>query len=150
MGNAKLPFWQKQSGKLYITDLFRILVIMCLLFSFIYLPRPFIKYIQLSNLCENIVHNIEVSGAVTVETHRLIADLKAVYKIEPQIIIEGNFIDFNGERRIQYQERFTVTVEDRVELKIFRPSFSNTIIIGLPLRKSLAGVSHVYWRKNQI
>lgn len=139
-----------EQGGLFIADLFRIALFMCLIISFIYLPGPFIKYIQIAHLCEVVVDSIEVTGAVNGETAILIDELKDAYGINPDLVIEGPFCYVGLEKRIQMRERFTVTVEDKIEVKIIKPSFTNPLIVKVPLRKKLVGVSHVYWRPGEL
>ena len=135
-----------QQGGLYISDLFKIVIALSLIMSFIYLPKPFIQYIKLTHMCETIVHSIESNGAVNEHVESLIKQLKDAYNIEPIINIEGSFKDVHGERRIQLKNQFSVEISDTVKLVIYRPTFTNSIVINLPISKKMIGVGHVYWK----
>ena len=135
-----------ERGGLYISDLFKILIALSLILSFIYLPKPFIEYIKLTHMCEAITYKIETTGAVNTDIENLIQELKAAYNIDPVINIEGPFTNVAGERRIQLKSQFTVEVRSSVKLVIYRPTFTNSIEINLPLSKKMIGVGHVYWK----
>jgi|GEM_PF-720775 len=143
-------WWQREEGELYLADLLKIAIFLCLIVTFIYLPQPFIRYVQLTYFCETIVKNIELSGCINENTHLLIEELEEVYQIEPDVTFGGPFFTKDGEQRIQMQQRFTVTITDRVSIEVVKPTFGNPLTLTIPLSKKITGMSLHHWRENEI
>ena len=135
---------------MYINDLIKIIIILSLIFTFIYLPLPFIKYLKITHMGEVLVDNIQREGAITEEIRRISDTLASKYNISPTVEYEGNFIDVNGEDRIQLKERFNIVINEKVKVFSFLPNLSDKLTYYINLSKKIVGVSHYYWREEEL
>lgn len=138
------------SGGVYVADLFRIAIYFSILCTFIFIPTPFIRYIQLTHICEVVVENVQKCGTINEETYVLFNNLAAKYNINPSIDFTGGFVSINGEQRIQMQDEFSIIISDDVELYAFLPGLTEKLTYSMELSKEIVGTGHFYWRDSEI
>lgn len=140
----------ENSGSVYVSDLIKITIYLSIIFTFIFIPKPFIRYIQLTHMSEVIVDNVQRSGAVTESTNDLIDRLSNKYNMSPEVEFEGNFSEINGEKRIQLKEEFSITLTDKVKVFALLPNLSEKLTYYIDLKKEVVGIGHYYWRDDEI
>ncbi len=138
------------AGSVYVSDLIKIAIYLSIIFTFIYIPAPFIQYIKLTHMGEAVLDHVQRNGAVTNGTASLVSQLSNKYNINPVIEYKGNFIEANGEKRIQLKEEFSIVLTDKVKVFTFLPNLSEKMTYYIDLRKEIVGVGHYYWRDNEL
>jgi len=135
---------------MYFNDLIKILIVLSLIFTFIFIPSPFIKYLQMTHIGEVLVETIQREGAITNEVDLLFDQLCEKYNINPSVEYHGDFNNVGEEKRIQLKEKFRVILKEKVKVFSFLPSLSNKMTYFVNLSKEIVGVSHYYWREDDL
>lgn len=139
-----LKFGNTNKGESYIDVIFKMSIIMALIFCFIALPPLFIKKQNIDYIANSLARAVETTGEINTDVNLLASQLKSELGINPSIQWEGGF--FGATNRIQIRESFYVTVSDTVYIQLAKPSFSAPIVISVPVSKRVRGVSEVYWK----
>ncbi|MDR1440436.1 MAG: DUF4320 family protein, partial [Clostridiales bacterium] len=134
-----------EAGSFFIDTAIALAILLAVIFSFLAIPELFIRKQEIDYIARMVVRRIEQSGQIGDELFGFIADIKDETGIDPDIAWDGNFRGHGD--KIQIREKFTVTVEYSVRVKIVEPSFAGPLYIELPLSKTLSGVSEVYWKE---
>ncbi len=141
---------QNEKGSEYVSEIFKFALIMALIISFVALPEPFMKKLNLNSMATSIARAVETTGEINTDIEQMIEDYKAETGLNPTIKWEGDFVNVGSAQRIQIRERFSITLTDKVKIKIAEPSFSGPIEIEIPISKTVRGLSEVYWKPGQI
>ncbi len=126
------------------------MIFISLILSFIYLPLPFIRYLQVSHICELLLADIERSGAITAQTRALQNRLSEDYGFEIEVTHSDDFIWYGGEWRVQLRQFFTIEVSNILPVYIFSPDWGEKYSLHLRIAKRLTGMGRVYWREGEI
>lgn len=135
---------KNNKGEGYIDLIFKMSFIMALIFCFIALPPLYIKKQNVDYMANSIARAVETTGEINSDVNGLISQLKSDTGMNPLIRWEGNF--FGSTNKIQIRESFFVTVSDTATIQLAKPSFSEPIVISIPISKRVRGVSEVYWK----
>lgn len=141
---------KNDKGNDYVSEIFKFALIMALIISFVALPEPFVKKLNLNSMATSIARAVETTGEINTDIEQLIEDYKGETGLNPTIKWEGDFVNVGATQRIQIRERFSITLIDKVKIKIAEPSFSGPIEIIVPISKTVRGMSEVYWKPGQI
>ena len=141
---------KNNKGSDYVSELFKFAIIMALIISFTALPEPFMKKLSLNSMTTSIARAVETTGEINEDVEKLIEEYKAETGLNPSITWSGNFVNVGSNRRIQIRQKFTLTLTDKVVIKIAEPSFTGPINIEIPIKKTVRGMSEVYWKPGQI
>ncbi|WP_313559185.1 DUF4320 family protein [Ruminiclostridium cellobioparum] len=137
-------------GDGYVSEIFKFAIIMALILSFVVLPDPFIKKLNLNHMTTSIVRAVETTGEINDDVYQMIEEYKAETGLNPTIKWEGNFVNVGTSQRIQIRQRFSLTLTDNVVITIAEPSFTGPINIVIPISKKVNGMCEVYWKPGQI
>lgn len=138
----KVAYCNKGEG--YIDLIFKMSVVMALIFCFTALPPLYIRKQNIDYMANSLARAVETTGEINTEINLLANQLKSELGINPSINWEGNF--FGATDRIQIRESFYVTVSDTVCIQLAKPSFAPPVILYIPVSKRIRGVSEVYWK----
>jgi hypothetical protein len=136
---------KSEAGSFFIDTAIALAILIAVILSFLTIPELFVRKQEIDYIARMVVRRIEQSGQIGDELHGFIADIKAETGIDPDIAWDGNFRGYGD--KLQIREKFTVTVEYAVRVKIVEPAFAGPIYIDMPIRKTLSGVSEVYWKE---
>lgn len=135
---------RKKAMSQFIGVLFEIMIIMALICMFVMLWRPFMRKQNLDYMAKEMVRVVETEGRIGTEVNDLQSQLRHEFGINPTAAWNAEYIP--GTNKIQIRSRFTLTLTDTVQIKLFEPSFGNPVMLNIPIKKKLTGVSQVYWK----
>ena len=141
---------KNNKGNDYVSEIFKFALIMALIISFVALPGPFIKKLNLNSMATSITRAVETTGEINGDVEQMIEDYKSETGLNPTIKWEGDFINTGTSQKIQIRQRFSLTLTDIVIITIAEPSFTGPINIEIPISKTVKGMSEVYWKPGQI
>ena len=141
-----------------IETLFEMAIIFTLIASFIVLFPPFITNMKLTFCSKEIVRAIEVSGNVKdSEVKKTINQL-----IEKNGLDKNNVqnlkIDYSAaaihtcsnhnasEKKLKMRSTCTVSFDYPVEVPIYLPTLEKDHVNTIDIKKSMTGISQVYWK----
>lgn len=131
-------------GAFYIDSLIVFSIFLALVFSFLTIPEVLIKKQELDYITKTLVRRIERDGMAGVVMWQTLYELSAETGVDADVSLDGPFRGAGA--KLQIRERFTVTASFTVKVRIFEPSFTAPVSIDIPIRKTLSGVSEVYWK----
>lgn len=132
----------KNRGEGYVELIILMMAAIAFICCLIEIMPLFIKKQYLDYMAQSLARTIEITGSRGEAYIRELDRLRLETGLNPDITIEGNFID----DKLQLRERFTITLRDRVAVKIIDPSFAPPLEISIPISRSITGVSEVYWK----
>jgi hypothetical protein len=131
-------------GEFFLDMLIGFMVLMSIILSLLTLPELFIKKQEIDYMAKTIVRRVEIEGELNSKVNELIDSLAYESGFKPRIEWEGNF--YGSSNRLQIRERFKLTLNHMVRIKLIDPAFSNPVFMDIPISKSIYGVSEVYWK----
>ena len=134
----------KADGGLYIDLLLGLMIISAVLFSFLSIPEIFIQKQEIDYIARTIARRIEQEGKIDDGLYVFMNELKNETGLNPSITWSGDFC--GPENKLQLREKFFLEISDVARIKIIDPSFSSPIVLELPIKKRISGVSEVYWK----
>jgi hypothetical protein len=135
---------QSESGALYIDAFISLTIFIAILFSIVAIPEVFVRKQELDYIAGAVTRRIERDGMAGAVLRQTVADLKSETGLDADITWNGPFHGISS--KIQIRDRFTVTVRYNVKIRLFEPSFSEPVFMDVPIRKTISGVSEVYWK----
>ncbi len=130
-------------GGIYVELAVSLLVILSLVWGFIkFMPLYPIKQ-NVDYMANQLVRTIELTGEVGTEYYAELSRLKAATRLEPSITVSASYI---ADNKIQLRERLSVTVSVVERIEILSPAFSDPVTVDVPVSKTVAGMSEVYWK----
>ena len=139
---ANLP--ALDAGAFYIDALIAFTIFIAVIFSFMAIPEVFVKKQEVDYIARTVTRKIERDGMAGGSLRQTINDLAGETGIYADVSWSGSFR--GADAKIQIRDRFTVTVQYNVKVRLFEPSFGSPIYINIPIQKNLTGVSEVYWK----
>lgn len=122
-----------------LTTAMLVLIFVTLISAMIYI----MQYYNASYLCRRVVRSIEITGVYDeAETHNIIDQMKN--SDMEDIDVQVNAAYFSG-RKIQLRQTFSVTLTASYKITILELG-ANPIVMNLPIRVKVAGMSEVYWK----
>ena len=131
-------------GAFYVEALISFAVFIALIFSFIAIPEILIKKQELDYIAKTVTRRIERDGMAGGALYQTVHELNRETGVASDVTWTGAFR--GAESKIQIRDRFTVTARCVVRIKLLDPAFTAPVYLEVPLHKTLAGVSEVYWK----
>ena len=122
-----------------IETLFEMAIIFTLIASFIVLFPPFITNMKLTFCTKEIVRAIEVSGS----DKNNVQNLKIEY---PANAIHTCGNHRSSDKKLKMRSSFTISFDYPVEVPVYLPTLSKDHTNTIDIKKSLTGISQVYWK----
>jgi len=131
-----------ERGETYIDLVIKVMVAMVFVALIVRLPEPFLKYQNLSYACRTVTRAVEAAGGWNSDVDALVRELDAKSGLVPTI----DFRAPGGGARVEYRERFSVTMEVKHRVTLLDLSFAGPLEYTIPLRVTSEGVGEVYWK----
>jgi len=122
-----------------LTTAMLVLIFVTLISAMIYI----MQYYNASYLCRRVVRSIEITGVYDeAETHNIIDQMKNSDLEDIDVQVDAAY--FSG-KEIQLRQTFSVTLTASYKITILELG-ANPIVMNLPIRVKVAGMSEVYWK----
>lgn len=122
-----------------LTTAMLVLIFVTLISAMIYI----MQYYNASYLCRRVVRSIEITGVYDeTETRDIIDQMKNSDLEDIDVQVDAAY--FSG-RKIQLRQTFSVTLTASYKITILELG-ANPIVMNLPIRVKVAGMSEVYWK----
>jgi len=122
-----------------LTTAMLVLIFATLISAMIYI----MQYYDASYLCRRVVRSIEITGVYDeTETQNIIDQMKNSDLEDIDVQVDAAY--FSG-RKIQLRQTFSVTLTASYKITILELG-ENPIVMNLPIRVKVAGMSEVYWK----
>ncbi|WP_277668576.1 DUF4320 family protein [Caproiciproducens galactitolivorans] len=122
-----------------LTTAMLVLIFVTLISAMIYI----MQYYDASYLCRRVVRSIEITGVYDETETRDIIDRMKNSDLE-DIDVQVDAAYFSG-KKIQLRQTFSVTLTASYKITILELG-ENPIVMNLPIRVKVAGMSEVYWK----
>lgn len=122
-----------------LTTAMLVLIFVTLISAMIYI----MQYYDTSYLCRRVVRSIEITGVYDETETRDIIDRMKNSDLE-DIDVQVDAAYFSG-KKIQLRQTFSVTLTASYKITILELG-ENPIVMNLPIRVKVAGMSEVYWK----
>lgn len=122
-----------------LTTAMLVLIFVTLISAMIYI----MQYYDASYLCRRVVRSIEITGVYDETETRDIIDRMKNSDLE-DIDVQVDAAYFSG-KKIQLRQTFSVTLAASYKITILELG-ENPIVMNLPIRVKVAGMSEVYWK----
>lgn len=122
-----------------LTTAMLVLIFVTLISAMIYI----MQYYDASYLCRRVVRSIEITGVYDeTETRGIIDRIKNSDLEDIDVQVDAAY--FSG-KKIQLRQTFSVTLTASYKITILELG-ENPIVMNLPIRVKVAGMSEVYWK----
>lgn len=122
-----------------LTTALLVLIFVTLISAMIYI----MQYYNASYLCRRVVRGIEITGVYDeTKTRDIIDQMKSSDLKDIDVQVDASY--FSG-RKIQLRQTFSVTLTASYKITILELG-KNPIVMNLPIRVKVAGMSEVYWK----
>ncbi len=122
-----------------LTTAMLVLIFVTLISAMIYI----MQYYDASYLCRRVVRSIEITGVYDeAKTRDIINQMKNSDMKDIDVQVDAAY--FSG-RKIQLRQTFSVTLTASYRITILELG-KNPIVMNLPIRVKVAGMSEVYWK----
>ena len=122
-----------------LTTAMLVLIFVTLISAMIYI----MQYYDASYLCRRVVRSIEITGVYDeTETRGIIDRMKNSDLEDLDVQVDATY--FSG-KKIQLRQTFSVTLTASYRITILELG-ENPIVMNLPIRVKVAGMSEVYWK----
>jgi len=122
-----------------LTTAMLVLIFVTLISAMIYI----MQYYDASYLCRRVVRSIEITGVYDeAETRDIIDRMKSSDLEDIDVQVDAAY--FSG-KKIQLRQTFSVTLTASYRITILELG-ENPIVMNLPIRVKVAGMSEVYWK----
>ena len=132
------------AGAFYVDLLIGSMVFIALVLSFLAVPEILAKKQELDYIARNVVRKIEREGEAGRALWQSVNDMRRETGVDADIELNGAFSGAGA--KLQIREKFRVTASYTVRLRLFEPTFAGPVYMDVPIRKTLSGVSEVYWK----
>ena len=134
----------RDEGSFYLDILIGFMIFIALTLSFLTIPEVLIKKQELDYIAKTTVRKIERDGMADNDLRLLLLELESDTGLIADVTWSG---PFNGaSSKIQIRDRFTVSASCIVKIKLLEPMFVEPVYLDIPIRKTISGVSEVYWK----
>ena len=102
------------------------------------------QYYNASYICRRVVRSIEIAGQYDeAETMNIVSSMAGAGLEDIDVQVDAVYV---GGRKIQLRQTFSVTLTTGYEITILELG-ENPIVITLPIKVKVAGMSEVYWKQ---
>jgi len=142
-----LPFQQllfNRKGSSYFDLMIKTLVVITLMVTVISFLSVFTTYLNMDHICRRVVRVVELDGQVSDQAYDAFYQLKQQTGLSPEMTVEN--VEYCEDQKIQLRDTFTITMTYSYPFTVFTPSFSPPVVIEIPMKVSITGMSEHYWK----
>ena len=133
-----------KKGSSYFDLMIKTLVVLTLMVTVISFLSIFTTYLNLNHVCRRVVRVVELEGQVSDKAYDVFYRLKQQTGISPNLIVED--VTYSDGKKIQLRDTFTITMTYKHPFTILTPSFASPVVIQIPMKVSITGMSEKYWK----
>jgi hypothetical protein len=138
----KLIFDKK--GSSYFDLMIKTLVVLTLMVTVISFLSIFTTYLNLNHVCRRVVRVVELEGQVSDKAYDVFYRLKQQTGLSPDLAVED--VNYSDGQKIQLRDTFTITMTYSHPFTVLTPSFAPPVVIQIPMKVSITGMSEKYWK----
>lgn len=136
---------KSKKGYTFVWYIFEIILFCALIYTFITIWPIFIQKQNVDHMAKQMIRAAETNGRIDSSITDLQHELERDFDMElDRVRWTASYIP--GTNKIQIKSRFSLTVEDHATVRIMNPSFGNPLDIDIPIRKTVTGISQVFWK----
>jgi uncharacterized membrane protein len=128
---------------MYYELIIKTLIVVVFLLTVINLYNVFIRYQNVNYVAKRVARAIEIEGQVNGSVTSLFNSLNSQLGLNASYQVT-NTSYFDASRKIQLRNTFTVEVRASFNFHILSPMFAPPVVIGIPLKANITGMSEVY------
>ncbi|WP_242947466.1 DUF4320 family protein [Desulfosporosinus lacus] len=133
-----------RQGSSYFDLMIKTLVVITLMLTVMSFLSIFTTYLNLNYVCRRVVRVVELEGEVSDRAYDVFYRLKQQTGLSPEMTVDE--VDYCQDQKIQLRDTFTITLADSYSFTIFTPSFAPPVVIQIPMKVSITGMSEHYWK----
>lgn len=133
-----------KSGSSYFDLMIKTLVVITLMVTVMSFLSVFTTYLSLNHICRRVVRAVELEGQVSDKAYDVFYRLKQQTGISPEMSVED--VNYFAGQKIQLRDTFTITMTYRYPFTVFTPSFAPPLVIQIPMKVSITGMSEKFWK----
>lgn len=133
-----------RQGSSYFDLMIKTLVVITLMLTVMSFLSIFTTYLNLNYVCRRVVRVVELEGEVSDRAYDVFYRLKQQTGLSPEMTVDE--VDYCEDQKIQLRDTFTITLTDSYSFTIFTPSFAPPVVIQIPMKVSITGMSEHYWK----
>ena len=133
-----------RKGSSYFELMIQTLVVITLMVTVMSFLSIFTTYLNLNHVCRRVVRIVELDGQVSDQANDTFYKLKQQTGLSPEMTVED--VEYCEDQKIQLRDTFTITMTYSYPFTIFTPSFAPPVVIQIPMKVSIEGMSEHYWK----
>lgn len=134
----------ERKGSSYFDLMIKTLVVITLMVTVMSFLSIFTTYLNLNHICRRVVRVVELDGQVSNQAYDVFYKLKQQTGLSPEMTVED--VDYCEDQKIQLRDTFTITMTYSYPFTVFTPSFAPPVVIQIPMKASITGMSEHYWK----
>ena len=136
---------RSKNGEMFYEVIIKTLIVVVFLLTVINLYNVFLKYQNVNYLCKRIVRAIEIEGQLNGNIESVYNQINNELNLGASYTVK-NVSYFDYSNKIQFRDTFTVEVTAGYDFQILNPLFAPPVVIHIPLKAGITGMSEVYWK----
>lgn len=137
-----------RKGSSYFDLMIKTLVVITLMLTVISFLSVFTTYLNLNHICRRVVRAVEIEGQVSDRVNDIYYRLKQQTGLSPDMM-DVEDVEYCEGQKIQLRDTFTITMTYHYPFTIFTPSFAPPVVIQIPMKVSISGMSEHYWKLSE-
>lgn len=138
---------RSKKGTIYIEILITFIVVTVIILTSINLFNIVMKYQDITYMSKSLARTIEIEGAVSNEVYDKLDALNENFSTNATMTISDVTYFNSMDKSIQFRDPFTITIEGTYEFQILSPLFADPVVIDIPMKSNITGMSEVYWKE---
>ncbi|MBE6061913.1 MAG: DUF4320 family protein [Clostridium sulfidigenes] len=134
----------ERKGSSYFDLMIKTLVVITLMVTVMSFLSIFTTYLNLNHVCRRVVRVVELEGEVSDRAYDVFYRLKQQTGLSPEMTVED--VEYCEDQKIQLRDTFTITMTYSYPFTIFAPSFAPPVVVQIPMKASITGMSEHYWK----
>jgi hypothetical protein len=133
-----------RKGSSYFELMIQTLVVITLMVTVMSFLSIFTTYLNLNHVCRRVVRVVELDGQVSDQANDTFYKLKQQTGLSPEMTVED--VEYCEDQKIQLRDTFTIVMTYNYPFTVFTPSFAPPVVIQIPMKVSITGMSEHYWK----
>jgi len=134
----------ERKGSSYFDLMIKTLVVITLMVTVMSFLSIFTTYLNLNHVCRRVVRVVELEGEVSDRAYDVFYRLKQQTGLSPEMTVDD--VEYCEDQKIQLRDTFTITMIYSYPFTIFAPSFAPPVVVQIPMKASITGMSEHYWK----
>lgn len=134
----------ERKGSSYFDLMIKTLVVITLMVTVMSFLSIFTTYLNLNHVCHRVVRVVELEGEISDRAYDVFYRLKQQTGLSPEMTVED--VEYCEDQKIQLRDTFTITMTYSYPFTIFAPSFAPPVVVQIPMKASITGMSEHYWK----